>query len=217
MKDLPVSRVYFKKAASSYDRVRNRDKTTICDNRAIQTFLEGVKSESRILDVPCGTGRSIPLIGKNKLLYTGVDISADMLNICRIKASELPRSNLIKADARALPFLEQEFDHLICFKFLKWLPSDEIVFQVLKEFRRVVKGTLLLNIKVKPQNVKMNRKEILDRVRKFLDRYRLGTTARCIDQKNFEEMCVSAGFQIVNIEENKASNGFVFNYTLECN
>jgi ubiquinone/menaquinone biosynthesis C-methylase UbiE len=216
MNELPVARVYFKRAASSYDRVRSRDKSTAVDDKAIETFLESIGSESRILDVPCGTGRSIPLIGNKNLIYTGVDISEDMLKICQVKALDLQGSKLIEADARALPFRNEEFDHLISFKFLKWLPSDEVVFQVLKEFRRVVKGTLLINVKVKPKKIRLDHKEILDRLRKLLDRYRLGTTARCIDQKVFEEMCIKVGFRIIKCEMNEASNGFVYNYTLEC-
>ena len=216
MNDLPVSKVYFKRAASNYDSVRRRDKMTAIDDLAIVDFLEGLEKEFKLLDVPCGTGRCIPLILNRNLLYTGVDVSEDMLKISRDKTSSAPNFKLIQADARALPFSDGEFDHLISFKFVKWLPNDEVVYEVLKEFRRVVKGKLLINVKVKPQNIRFDYREIRDRLRKFLDQIRIGTTARCIDQHIFEELCSRAGFKILRCQANGASNGFVFNYTLEC-
>jgi ubiquinone/menaquinone biosynthesis C-methylase UbiE len=216
MDELPASRIYFKKAARSYDRVRAKTIVTEWDDKAIINFLDHVSENSKILDLPCGTGRCIPLLPNKNIGYTGVDISSDMLNLSKAKAQGKSNTHFVLSDARSLPFQNEQFDHAICFKFLKWLPNDEIVLQVLKELRRVTKVSILVNVKVNPQNLKFDLKELKDVLRKCIDRLRLGTYARRLDQSAFESYCEKAGFRISSKELNIASNGFVYNYVLEC-
>lgn len=216
MDELPASKIYFDKAARSYDKVRAKTIVTEWDDKAIINFLDQVSENSRILDLPCGTGRCIPLLPNKNITYTGVDISADMLNLSKAKAHGKSNTHFILSDARSLPFQNGQFDHAICFKFLKWLPNDEIVFQVLKELRRVTKVSILVNVKVNPEDLKFDLKELKDVLRKTIDRFRLGTSARRLDQQVFEVFCKKAGFRISSKELNIASNGFVYNYILEC-
>ena len=65
----------------------------------------------RVLDVGCGTGKSLrPLVDRG-YLATGVDVSAEMLAEARVALP--PHVPLVQADMRALPHLG-EFDLVTC-------------------------------------------------------------------------------------------------------
>lgn len=68
-------------------------------------------SEGRILDVGCGTGwftrRLASLPGK---LVTGIDLNAEWLAFAR---SHDARSTYLQANALALPFADNSFDHVL--------------------------------------------------------------------------------------------------------
>jgi len=142
----------------------------------------------------------------------GADISPEMLSICRQKLNKFDNFDLVVADARALPWPDNSCDYLLSFKFLKWLPNDEVVQEVLTEFRRVCKGRALLNVKIKKDRPEFSFREAKDIFLKIIDRKRLGTSARSISKSKFEDMCQKAGWSIVDVYENPASNGIVFNY-----
>ena len=162
MKQLPASKIYFGKAATSYDKGRSGNLVTEADDLAIQNFLHSCSENSTVCDVPAGTGRAALAILSKNLRYMGADISPEMLSICRQKLKKFDNFDLVVADARALPWPDNSCDYLLSFKFLKWLPNDEVVQEVLTEFRRVCKGRALLNVKIKKnRSIKKNNNQIV--------------------------------------------------------
>lgn len=212
MKQLPASEIYYGKAATRYDEGRLGNPVTDADDLAIRNFLSSCAENSTVCDVPAGTGRAALQVLSNKLHYLGADISPEMLAICRQKLKGKDNVDLVVADARALPWPDKSCDYLMSFKFLKWLPNDEVVQEVLTEFRRVCKGSALLNVKIKRDVPEFSFREAKDIFLKMVDRKRLGISARSIDKDIFEDMCKKAGWTIVDVYENPASNGIVFNY-----
>jgi ubiquinone/menaquinone biosynthesis C-methylase UbiE len=212
MNQIPASKIYFGSAAQSYDKGRSGNPVTDEDDLAIRKFLQGCEPSSIVGDVPAGTGRAAVEVLASNLYYKGADVSPEMLEICRQKIQGFENFELVVSDARDLPWPDKSCDSLISFKFLKWLPNDEVVQEVLTEFRRVCKGKALLNVKIKKSKREISVREGKDILMKMLDRKRLGASARSIRKDKFEEMCQNAGWKIVEVYENPASNGIVFNY-----
>ncbi|HEX8854610.1 MAG TPA: glycosyltransferase [Thermoleophilaceae bacterium] len=74
----------------------------------------------RILDVGCGPGRALaPLALRHQM--TGCDVSAEMLEEARRRCPS--HVELVRADARSLPFADESFDAVIALDLLTHLPD----------------------------------------------------------------------------------------------
>lgn len=215
MRKLPADTVYFGKAATGYDKGRFGNPVTIEDDEVIQEFLKTCETNSVLIDIPCGTGRATKAVLDRGLAYIGLDISSDMLQVLKSKFPNSSKLKIIESSALSIPLEDSSTDYLVSFKFLKWLPNDDAVLLALKEFRRVCCGRALVNVKISDGKTKWSVREVVDRARKLVDRKKLGTAARVIDKSKFENMCDSAGWEIVQIKVNIASNGIVYNYVLK--
>lgn len=215
MKKLTASKIYFGKTARNYDKIRVRSQVTHEDDLAIRKFINRIESKSILVDLPCGTGRVLPLLTDQEIIYIGADVSGDMVRISKEKALTNPNASFLVCDAREIPLHEKFSDYLISVKFIKWLPNDEIVEQVLREFRRVCKKKAFINVKVQPKHVKKDFNEVKDRIKDIYDLLRYRTNARAMDERTFEYLCMKSGWKIVEKSPNSMSNGFVINYILE--
>jgi ubiquinone/menaquinone biosynthesis C-methylase UbiE len=211
---IPASKMYFGKHAFGYDQGRIGNPVTDEDSVAIEAFISRMDPSSIVVDAPCGTGRAMLSIISAGHKYRGADISSDMLAECRRKVPQNADVQLEVADARKLPWPDGSCNYLLSFKFLKWLPTDQLVFEVLKEYRRVCSGQALINVKLKRIKIDLSWRELQDKWAKLKDIIFLGGTARSIDRATFETMCKKAGWDVVSVTENSASNGIVFNYVL---
>jgi ubiquinone/menaquinone biosynthesis C-methylase UbiE len=150
MKDFPATDKYRDQVADGYDEARNQKSTTHKDQAAVENYLGKLSHGDSVLDVPAGTGRFIQFCISCGLIYTGVDLSHDMLEVARTKipAGGVTNIELRVADARALPFENDAFDYAICIKFIKWLPNMKLLIEVLREIARVTRKEMFVQIKV---------------------------------------------------------------------
>ena len=93
----------------------------------IETILNIVDIKGKVLDVGCGTC----LLANYIEDYTGVDVSSKFVEHCKKKGL-----NVIKADAKNLPFKNKEFDWVVSITVLQ--DVDEIE-KAVKEMKRVGK------------------------------------------------------------------------------
>lgn len=103
------------------------------------------QKEQRLLDLGIGTGRNSSLFLREKVKIYGIDISSKML---KIASKQLKNENveLILADiSKKLPFSDQCFDGVICFRVLKYLKNWP---ETIREISRITKkgGYLALSI-----------------------------------------------------------------------
>jgi len=149
MHDSPALKKYLGRKAMRYDQKRTWKPATQRDQVTVESYLAKIPPGSSVLDIPAGTGRFIEFcIGKG-LVYTGVDISQDMLEVARMKIpAGVTNVDLQVADARALPFANDAFDYTIVVKFIKWLPTLKIITDVLKEIGRVTRKEAFVQITV---------------------------------------------------------------------
>jgi ubiquinone/menaquinone biosynthesis C-methylase UbiE len=92
-----------------------------------------------VLDLGCGTGIvtiEVSQSGVSPASVTGVDHSADMLEVARKTAADLGvTADWIEADASQLPFPDHRFDLAFCQQALQFFPDRPAA---LRELRRVL-------------------------------------------------------------------------------
>ncbi len=123
---------YFEKYGEDYAKsnaIRNiQHKITL---RAIE--LAQWPKRAKILDLGCGSGFSMEVLTERGYDVVGVDISDKML-----KFAKEAGFNVLKADARELPFEDESFDGVLSISMLQWLGKKDVE-KVAKECYRVLK------------------------------------------------------------------------------
>lgn len=101
-------------------------------------FVEGKK----VLDIACGTGYGIGLLGKTARSVIGIDVDTDAALAARRECG--PDDSVLLADAMNLPFTDGTLDIITSFETLEHLHRRA---EFLAELRRVLKkdGMLILS------------------------------------------------------------------------
>ncbi len=120
--------------------------------------------ERTVLEVGCGTGLILQRIAPLAERAIGIDVSAGMLE--RAAARNL---EVVRGDARRLPFVDEAFDVVCSFKMLAHIPNVE---RAVREMARVTRpgGHLLLEF-YNPWSIR------------YLTRYGLGARTLVEDQR----------------------------------
>jgi ubiquinone/menaquinone biosynthesis C-methylase UbiE len=96
------------------------------------------------LDVPCGTGRLVPLLVARSITSTGADISIEMLRETSRKVGK--SFPIFQASADAIPLREGSVDAVFAIRFLFHLDRASRV-AVLREMARVSRRWLILDVR----------------------------------------------------------------------
>lgn len=89
----------------------------------IAAFLAPIEGR-RILDVGTGTGRAAIALAKRGAVVTGVDASAEMLEVAARRAEEAhTRVSFVRGDAHRLDFPDRAFDAVVCLRVLMHTPD----------------------------------------------------------------------------------------------
>ncbi|OGW79817.1 MAG: hypothetical protein A3G33_02910 [Omnitrophica bacterium RIFCSPLOWO2_12_FULL_44_17] len=94
-----------------------------------------------ILDIPCGTGRLLPVLLNRGFLVTGGDISNEMIQVAQKKYGN---ATFKVVDAENLPFSDNAFDYVTSYRLMCHLPKD-VRRKVLGEMVRVARKTVVVN------------------------------------------------------------------------
>ena len=91
--------------------------------QVITAFLDPLAGRT-VLDVGTGTGRGAIALARRGAIVTGVDASAEMLDVARRRAAESGvEVTFSREDAHRLPFDERAFDAVICLRVLMHTPD----------------------------------------------------------------------------------------------
>ena len=165
---LQINRRFYEQTAVQFDATRQGWTPGL---RAILPYFErGAKDRPTVLDVGCGNGRFARLLAHESLhaRYVGVDGNAQLLQLARSAAAELAgveclflQADLARpswlaalADASAgdgcwPTLLEREgrapFDVVLCTATIQHLPGYRLRLRLLRDFRRLTDGYIILS------------------------------------------------------------------------
>lgn len=130
---------YHGRTVSNYERERSRSPTWQSEHATVEQFLQQLPGQSRLLDVPVGTGRFAELYRDQQLEVVGVDVSADMLAAAATKGDALGlRWTLRQGSIFELDWPDHHFDVSLCIRLFQWLTPPEIT-RALTELKRVTR------------------------------------------------------------------------------
>jgi ubiquinone/menaquinone biosynthesis C-methylase UbiE len=110
--------------------------------RQIASFLAPVAG-LRILDVGTGTGRAAIALARRGALVTGVDASAEMLEVAARRARDAGATvTFARGDAHRLEFPDRGFDAVVCLRVLMHTPDWRAS---LRELCRVSNGRVVFD------------------------------------------------------------------------
>ncbi len=112
----------------------------------VSRFTAAEGDDLRVLDVACGTGGYLRLLGAAlpTLDYTGLDLSDAYLAYARERCEGVPRLNLVQGNAEEMPFRDGWFDVVTSVHLFHELPKD-VRRRVMAEMLRVLRpGGLLV-------------------------------------------------------------------------
>jgi ubiquinone/menaquinone biosynthesis C-methylase UbiE len=119
--------------------------------QAIVQAFEGLEPGSHVLDLPCGTGRLMPLILELGFSYSGADASGHMVDAARGKLAELQAGStdalpvsLAVEDVMGLSYPDATFDAVIVNRLFHHYTRAETRISALTELARVSKGPIIV-------------------------------------------------------------------------
>lgn len=118
----------FHRGAGEYDQ------HTPVQQRVLQQLMQQIgqyqlEADATILDVGCGTGRLLELLGQRvpSAALTGLDLAPNMLQQA---AERLPSTvRLVQGDAEQLPFADNSFQLVLSSSTFQWLDNLQYCFE----------------------------------------------------------------------------------------
>jgi SAM-dependent methyltransferase len=119
------------------------------EQEVVQALLRGQPDRIKVLDVAIGTGRFVEMYLAKGMQVDGIDISSDMLDAAReALGPAYERCRMALGSADELPYDDQSFDLVVCFRFFGLIPLA-MARRVMKEIERVARGPLVIRIPVR--------------------------------------------------------------------
>jgi len=140
---------YGRAFAARYDELYGAEDDVLRITETLLKLLPRAANETRLLELGVGTGRLAVPLARAGVNVTGIDISPEMLDVCRGKYS-WPNLRLVCGDVRHLQPLELEPVDIVLFAFnsLLHLLTEDDQRRSLTEARRLLKadGILILEV-----------------------------------------------------------------------
>ncbi len=175
-----------------------------------------IKDNDKILDLGCGNGRFIDILGDKTFKYTGIDNLQEFIDFAKEKYGD--KGKFVCGDALDLPSQNSEFDIVVSFGVLHHIPSQKLRKQFLNEANRVLRkdGVLILTVwnlwnkRITPIIKKHNMDKILLKSKlDFKDIFlQFGKKEKirylhAFTERELSKLIKKAGFEITKIEKIK--------------
>lgn len=131
-----------------FGRSRHGRKVDAAERRLVWHVVADLEPCDSVLDVPCGTGRFLPIFDAMIDQVIGADVSEEMLNLARASVGHGPGERpvpCLAADARSLPFPDGSFDLVFSMRLLHRVVENRERIKVLAELTRVSRRWVLFS------------------------------------------------------------------------
>lgn len=136
-------------AAAKYARSLVGTATHRREERCVARGLTDVPRGGRVLDLPCGTGRLLPLLTKLGFDVVSADASSHMVGLAResARAASLPArdDSFLVAGVPKTPFADDSFDAVVCNRLFHHFREPHVRRDALRELRRICKGPIVVS------------------------------------------------------------------------
>ena len=103
----------------------------------------------RALEIGCGPGRLMKPLSRYFGEIHGVDVSDEMIRLAKNRLHGIPHAHVhATSGADLAPFADDSFDFVYSYAVFQHIPSGEVVFQYLREARRVLKMRGILRCQI---------------------------------------------------------------------
>ncbi len=145
-KRLPSGDIYYGMKAEAYVSRREKNEQWQNEMAAMRRMLDMFPQGIRVLDVPFGTGRFVPYYLERNMEVWGLDASPEMISAAQLELGEdFKKCNIKIGDARNLPYKDEMFDLVVCFRFFVDIICIKHVRECLCEMRRVTRGHIIVD------------------------------------------------------------------------
>jgi ubiquinone/menaquinone biosynthesis C-methylase UbiE len=132
---------YYNQRARIYEEIYRRDDPVRqAELAAVAGYLAENLEDRRVLEIACGTGYWSERIARVVQHLTGIDRSAEMLEIAAAKALPVEKVHFVEGDAFALQEVDGEFDAALAVFWLSHLPKARIATFLEGMHRRIGPG-----------------------------------------------------------------------------
>jgi SAM-dependent methyltransferase len=123
------------------------------ERQCILNALDGIPIGSRVLDLPCGTGRLTGLLVGKGFRVTGADVSEAMLMRARSNnatrppapSDTFPHVHFEHCDVMQTGYPDGHFDAIICNRLFHHFTESVTRVQALRELRRISRGPVIIS------------------------------------------------------------------------
>lgn len=141
---------YYGRVARKYQKRREKKKWWHQEQQVVKNLLDTFPDGISVLDAPFGTGRFVPFYLDKKMKIYGLDSSPEMFRAAKeLLGADYEKCQNIVGDAADLPYADNHFDLIVCFRFLQSIVPFAVAKKVLKEFNRVTRSMAILELKVR--------------------------------------------------------------------
>lgn len=130
----------------------------------VRNFIDGLKSDSIVLDIGCGNGKNMAI--RSDIICKGIDLSDELVKICKTKGLDV-----IESSMTSLPFPANSFDSFIAVASYHHLSDDESRRKALGEMYRILKddgqGLIVVWAMEQPEDSTFNFKQKDEQVKWF--------------------------------------------------
>lgn len=208
--DYRAATKYFGNVARRYEERRSKKGKWASEQEAVAAYVQGLPQGARLADVPFGTGRFAPLYMHKGLRVFGADISKDMLAIAEAKIAGNENFQIVLAPAESLPLSDNAVDYLICHRFIKWLPNTDAITAVMKEFARVTRCEMLIQVKLNE-----NERGVVHRLARLIRRKVSAIKTQALSRDTWESIVEGTGFSIKDVRRPPGIDDGLVYYILE--
>ncbi len=116
------------------------------EQRCIAKALERCSpAPSRLLDVPCGTGKLAEVLSRHGREVLAADISMEMMILAKAAYEGQPGfRGFIRCDVTQLPFADESFDTVVCLRLIHLIPPS-LRRDIINELARIASCRLIVS------------------------------------------------------------------------